>query len=149
MIHTGPSNPGLPVSINRKTYSWRHHVPLDSSQLLVPSKVSSLLAFQTFSLLVPRFPDLIEFPVSRPPFQGDISVEARAIAICPAEAVKHGETHHQHHLRSRDHWSSVPSRLRSSAVSRCHSLRAKMKAFLRFTECCRRAIVAMATIMLI
>ena len=116
--------------------------------MLQPSKVSFRLVFQTLSSLVLRFLDPIEVLVSHPPFLGDISVEARATAICLAEALEDAERHH-HDFRSSHHESWIDFRLRSSVAWRCRYPRAKLKAFLWFTERCRKACVTMMVMMIL
>ena len=116
--------------------------------MLQPSKVSDLLGFGTFAVLVPRFLYLIAVPVSRPPSLGSISVEARATAICLAEVLEDAETRH-HDVRSSHHCSWVHLLPHLSAASQCRILRAKLKAFLWVTERCRKAIVAMSTMILL
>lgn len=134
----------MPVSVSQETNSRSHNLPPDSNQLRRPSNVSSVLKKQTFFLLVPRSLDPIEVPVSHRLFLGNISVEARATAISLAGALEGAETHHDG-LRSNE----LRFRIRLSAAFRCHFLRAKLKAFLRLIEHCRRAIVTTATIILL
>ena len=53
--------------------------------------------------------------------------------------------HHHHDVHLNGHWSWVRLFLRWSAASRCCSLRAVLKALLRFSERCERATVVLAT----